>query len=339
MRRLASNTTDFAALLQKFFVKFLIKESNVSQRTVESYRDTFRLLLSYMQQVLHRAPATLTLKDFSSNIISDFLDYLEEVRGNCIRSRNARLAAIHTFYNYVITEKPDRAKMAKSILAIPTKRFEKPLLGFLSRDEMKAVLAAPDTLTWAGRRDTAMFAVLYNTGARVSELTHIRVKDVQIMDGAHCVKLHGKGRKQRTIPLWRETVSIVRSWIKSESLNDEQLLFTNRFQGELTRGSVAERFGLAVAKAQESCPQLRGRHVTCHTVRHTTAMHMLQAGLAIEVLSLWLGHESTETTMEYVEADLKMKERALKAVAPPGTRRPVYKASDATLQFLDSLLK
>jgi integrase/recombinase XerD len=331
--------TDFGSLLQKFFIKYLIKESNVSQRTIESYRDTFRLLLGYMQLKLHRSPSTMTLKDLRAPLISDFLDYLEEERGNCIRSRNARLAAIHTFYNYVITEKPEKSKMAQGILAIPTKRFEKPLLGFLSREEMKAILAAPDALTWAGRRDRVMFSVLYNTGARVSELLQIHVQDVQLVGGAPCVKLHGKGRKQRTIPLWRETASAVRSWIRSENLKEAQLLFCNRFGNELTRGTIAERFNLAVAKVQEKCPQLQGRHITCHSVRHTTAMHMLQGGLGIEVISLWMGHESTQTTMEYVEADTKMKEQALKTVAPLGTRKVVYTASDATLKFLDSLLK
>jgi integrase/recombinase XerD len=336
MRR-SNSITDFGALLQKFFAKELIKHRNVSQRTVESYRDTFRLLLMYMEQRLHRAPSSLTLCDFSADLISDFLDYLEEERGNCIRSRDARLAAIHTFYNYVVAEKADKIGTAQEILHIKTKRFEKPLLGFLSRDEMKAVLAAPDTSTWAGRRDHVMFSLMYNTGARVSEATQICVDDVQLAGSTSSVKLHGKGRKERTVPIWRETASTVRSWIKNEDLKEGQLLFFNRFKGQLTRGAVAERFSQAVANALQSCPQLRGRHVTCHTVRHTMAMHMLQGGVDIEVISLWLGHESIQTTMIYVEADLKMKEQALKAVAPTGTKRVIYKASDATLHFLDTL--
>jgi site-specific recombinase XerD len=182
-----------------------------------------------------------------------------------------------------------------------------------------------------------MFSLMYNTGARVSEIAKIRVEDVQLAGSTSSVKLHGKGRKERTVPIWRETASIVRSWIKSEDLTAGRLLFFSRFNGQLRRGAVAERFSLAVDKALRVCPQLRGRNVTCHTVRHTMAMHMLQGGVDIQVISLWLGHESVETTMEYVEADLKMKERALKAVAPAGTKRVLYKASDPTLHFLDSL--
>jgi integrase/recombinase XerD len=329
--------TDFGAMLQAFFAERLVRQLNVSPRTVESYRDTFRLLLRYAQQRLHRMPHSLTLEDVNASVVSDFLDYLEKERGNCVRSRDARLAAIHSFYKYVGQQKPERLRLAQEILALPSKRFEKPVLTFLSKEEMKSVLAAPDISTWAGRRDSVMFSLLYNTGARVSELAKICVEDAELMSTAPSVRLHGKGRKQRTIPLWRETVALLRSWIKAEGLRAGQLLFCNRFNTQLTRSAVAERFALAVTRAREKCTQMRGRHITCHTVRHTTAMHMLQGGIDIAVISLWLGHESIETTMQYVEADLKMKERALKAVAPPGTRRAAYKPSDPLLHFLESL--
>jgi integrase/recombinase XerD len=329
--------TDLGTMVQAFFAERLIRQLNVSPRTVESYRDTFRLLLRYAQQRLHRMPHSLTLEDVNASVVSGFLDYLEKERGNCIRSRDARLAAIHSFYKYVGRQRPDKLALAQEILALPNKRFEKPILTFLSKEEMSSVLAAPDISTWAGRRDSVMFSLLYNTGARVSELIQIRVEDVELGATAPCVKLHGKGRKQRTIPLWRETVLLLRSWIKDEGLKTEQLLFCNRFNTQMTRAAVAQRFALAVVKAREKCPQLRGRHITCHTTRHTTAMHMLQGGIDIAVISLWLGHESIETTMQYVEADLKMKERALKAVAPPGTRRAAYKPSDPLLHFLESL--
>jgi integrase/recombinase XerD len=329
--------TDLGTMLQKFFTERLIRQLNVSPRTVESYRDTFRLLLSYAQRRLHRVPHSLTLEDVNASLVSDFLDYLEKERGNCIRSRDARLAAIHSFYKYVGHEMPEKLRLAQEILALSMKRFEKRILTFLSKEEMNSVLAAPDTSTWTGRRDGVMFSLLYNTGARVSELIKICVEDVELGSPAPSVKLHGKSRKERTIPLWRETVALLRSWIKGEGLETGQLLFCNRFNTQLTRATVADRFALAVTKAREKYPQMRGRHITCHTVRHSTAMHMLQGGIDIAVISLWLGHNSIETTMQYVEADLKMKERALRAVAPPGTRRVVYKPSDPLLHFLESL--
>jgi integrase/recombinase XerD len=332
-----SQSTDFAVLLQRFFVERLIQQRNASPRTVESYRDSFRLLLSFALQTLHKPPATLALEDLDPALITGFLDHLETARGNCIRSRNARLAAIHAFYRYVSLQHPQALRLAQQVLAIPLKRFEKPLLGFLSAEEMKAVLAAPDGSRWAGQRDQIMFALLYNTGARISELINIRVQDMQLEANPACVRLHGKGRKQRTIPLWRETADRVRDWVKQQALKPEQLLFFNRFGNRMTRAAVAARMALAVIAATVHCPQLRGRHITCHTVRHATAMHLLQGGVDITVISLWLGHESPVTTHGYIEADLRMKEQALKAVVAPGTRSGRFKAKDDLLRFLESL--
>jgi site-specific recombinase XerD len=329
--------TEFAALLQRFFVERLIQQRNASPRTVESYRDSFRLLLSFAQETLHKPPAMLTLEDLDPVLITGFLDHLETARGNCIRSRNARLAAIHAFYRYVSLQYPQALRLAQQVLAIPVKRFEKPLLGFLSAEEMKAVLTAPDALRWAGQRDQIMLALLYNTGARVSELINIRVEDVQLDTSPATVRLHGKGRKQRTIPLWRETAGRVRGWVEEQALKAGQPLFSNRFGNKMTRAAVAARMNLAVMAATERCPQLRGRHITCHTVRHATAMHLLQGGVDITVMALWLGHESPVTTHGYVEADLRMKQQALKAVSPPGARSTRFKAKDNLLRFLEKL--
>ena len=331
-----TSPTDFAGLLQRFFAERLIQQRGMSPRTVESYRDSFRLLLNFAQQTLRKQPTTLTLQDVAPALVSGFLDHLETARGNCVRSRNARLAAIHAFYRYVSLQYPPALKLAQQILAIPLKRFEKPLLGFLSAEEMKAVLAAPDRSTRTGQRDQVMFALLY-TGARVSELINIRVQDVQLTANPPSVCLHGKGRKQRTIPLWRETATRVRDWVKRQALKPEQPLFSNRFGDRMTRAAVADRMASAVAAAIERCPQLRGRHITCHTVRHATAMHLLQSGVDITVIALWLGHENPTTTHGYVEADLRMKERALKAVKAPTVRRSRFKAKDDLLEFLESL--
>ena len=216
------------------------------------------------------------------------------------------------------------------------KRFERPLLGFLSRDEVQALLAAPDTATWCGRRDRVMFALLYNTGARVSEMISIRVADVTLA-ATSSVRLHGKGRKQRTVPLWKETAVEIRHWLKYADLRAEQPIVPNRKGLRMTRTNVAERLTLAITAATKQCPQLQGRKVSPHTIRHATAMHLLQAGVDLTVIALWLGHESPVTTHGYVEADLAMKERALATIAPPETKRKRYRPTDAVLKFLESL--
>lgn len=336
MNPLLNQPSEFSSLIQRFFLERLMQQKNASPRTVEAYRDTFRLLFIFAEQQLHKSPALLTLSDFNAILILDFLDYLEKERHNSIRSRNARLAAVHSFSRYLALQCPPALLLAQQILAIPTKRYEKPLLGYLSVDEIHALLGAPNPDTWFGQRDRIMLAMMYNTGARVSELTAIRVADVNTK-GAASVRLHGKGRKQRTVPLWKETVSQIRRWLKQQDLQDDQALLPNRHGQPMTRANVAARMALAVAIAQKHCPQLCGRHITPHSVRHTTAMHLLQSGVDITVIALWLGHESPATTHTYIEADLKMKERALAAIRPPEIKKERYQASNSLLKFLGSL--
>jgi len=336
MNSLLDQPSKFASLLQNFFLERLMQQKNASPRTIEAYRDTFRLLLTFAEQRLHKSPTKLTLNDFNIELILSFLDYLEKERHNSIRSRNARLAAIHSFSRYLALQCPPALLLAQQILAIPAKRFEKPLLGFLSVDEIRALLAAPRTDTWFGQRDRVMLAMLYNTGARVSELIGIRVSDVNI-EGAPSVRLHGKGRKQRTVPLWKETVLQIRRWLKQQNLRPDQPLLPNRYGQLMTRANAAERMALAVTAAEIQCPQLRGRHITLHSIRHTTAMHLLQSGVDITVIALWLGHESPNTTHGYIETDLAMKESALAAISPPTVKQARYHASDTLLSFLSSL--
>jgi site-specific recombinase XerD len=336
MNPLLSDPAEFAGLLQRFFAERLLQQRNASPRTVVAYRDTFRLLLSYAERERGKAPAKLALNDFDATLILDFLAHLETERHNTVRSRNARLAAVRAFSHYVALQCPPALLLAQQILAIPMKRFERPLLGFLSREEVQAVLAAPDAASWCGRRDHVMFALLYNTGARVSEMIGIRVADVTLA-ATSSLRLHGKGRKQRTVPLWKETASEIRDWLKSANLSSEQPLVPTRNGQPMTRTNVAERLTLAVAIATKQCPQLQGRKISPHTFRHTTAMHLLQAGVDITVIALWLGHESPVTTHGYIEADLAMKERALATLAPPETKRKRYHPTDALLNFLESL--
>lgn len=336
MNPLLAEPTEFAALLQRFFAERMLQQQAASPRTVAAYRDAFRLVLTYAERELGKPPAKLTLGDFDADLVLGFLTHLEEERHNTVRSRNARLAAIRAFVRYVAAQCPPALLHVQRILAIPMKRFDKPMLGFLSRNEVRALLDAPDTTTWCGRRDRVLLAVLYNTGARVSELIGIHVHDLEL-DVTPSVHLHGKGRKQRTVPLWKETAVEIRRWIEFTGLQQNQPLLPNRWGKPMTRSNVAERIARAAGTATERCPSLHERTISPHTVRHTTAMHLLQAGVDVTVIALWLGHESPVTTHSYVEADLAMKERALAAIAPLGTRRTCFRPTDALLKFLQAL--
>lgn len=336
MTSLLDDPAQFTGLLQRFFVDRLMQQQNVSPRTISAYRDSFRLLLSYIERTAGKSPASVTLKDFSATLILQFLTYLESERHNSIRSRNARLAAIRAFAHYIALQCPPAIDLAQRILSIPMKRFEKPLLGFLTRDEVQAMLATTDIHSWCGRRDHLLLTLLYNTGARVSELIEMRVSDV-VLDVAPCVRLHGKGRKQRTVPFWRNTASEIRQWLTYAALCPEQPLVPNRQGRAMTRSNVAERITRMVDRATEACPQLRNRRISPHTLRHTSAMHLLQAGVDITVIALWLGHESPVTTHGYVEADLAMKERALAAIEPLEKKRKRFHPTDKLLKFLERL--
>ena len=336
MNPLLTVPAEFAGLVQRFFADRLIQQQNASPRTVSAYRDTFRLLLSYAEREIGKPPAKLTLSDFDATLILNFLVHLETERHNTVRSRNARLAAIRAFANYVALQCPPALQLAQQILAIPMKRFERSLLGYLSREEVQAVLAAPDLTTWCGHRDRAMFALFYNTGARVSEMIGIRVADVTLA-ATSSVRLQGKGRKQRTVPLWKETAVEIRHWLKYADLRPDQPIVPTRKGLPMTRTNVADRLTLAITAASKQCPQMAERKISPHTWRHTTAMHLLQAGVDITVIALWLGHESPVTTHGYVQADLAMKERALATIDPPEIKHKRYRPSDAVLTFLESL--
>jgi site-specific recombinase XerD len=314
----------------------LIQQQNASAQTVAAYRDSFRLLLQFAQHHLGKAPERLTLTDLDAPLILAFLNHLESERHNTIRSRNARFAAIRSFLHFAAFKEPTALPVIQRGLAIPMKRFDKPLLGFLSRAEMQAILDAPDCTTWCGQRDRIMFATLYNTGGRVSEITGLQVADV-ILDGSAVVRIRGKGRKERSVPLWRTTALEIRRWLPRIDGKPDRPLFPGWSGTRMTRPAVTARLQLAVQRAAVSCPQLSKRRVSPHTVRHSTAMHMLQAGIDITLIALWLGHENPATTHMYVEADLAMKERALKAVQPPNIKQTRYQPTDRVLEFLQTL--
>jgi site-specific recombinase XerD len=257
----------FASLLQRFFTDRLIQQRNASPRTISSYRDTFRLLLQFAHQRLHKPPVKIDLADLDSTLIMAFLEHLEVKRHNTIRSRNARFAAIRSFMHYAALENPTALPTIQSVLAIPMKRFEKPLVGYLSREEIQTLIDAPDPGTWCGQRDRAMLATLYNTGARVSELIGMTVGDV-VLHRSSSVRIHGKGRKERTVPLWPTTAAELRSWLRRSSAAPQQRLFPNRSGGPMTRTGVTDRLKLAVKTAATRCPSLKDRRISPHIVRH-----------------------------------------------------------------------
>ena len=332
-------TIGFDQLVQDFFLRRLIDQQGVSHRTVESYRDAFELLFGFLEQRLRKNPSAFTLADLDAPAILDFLDHLETVRGNSARTRNARLAAIHSLMRYAAIRDPAALPVTSRVLAIPAKRFDKPVLGYLTRDEIAAILAAPDQRTWTGQRDAVLLAVAYNTGARVSELCGLRVRDV-LVDRQHALRLHGKGRKQRVIPLWDSTADTLRAWLHTTGSGPDTPTFPNRDGKPMTRSGVRDRLDRAVTTAAQTCPSLATRtsHVSPHTIRHTTAMHLLQSGTDLSVIALWLGHSSPAITYQYLEADLATKQATLDRLNDPNPEATTaFKPNDRLLAFLEQL--
>jgi site-specific recombinase XerD len=336
MSTVHGDVASLGALLQAYFCEHLIAHRDVSPATIATYRDTFRLLLSYAHGRTHTKPTDLSLVDIDAPLVIGFLAHLERDRGNSARSRNARLAAIRSFMSFAATRCPTALPSVQRVQAIPMKRFNRPLLGFLSSEEVAAILVAPDRSTWSGRRDHAMLTMFYNTGGRVSEITRMLVGDLTV-HGSPCVRIHGKGRKERAVPLWPSTCRVLRAWIRGAKLEPDAPLFPNRHGEKMSRSGIETRLAAALASAAGPCPSLKRRHVSPHTLRHTTAMHLLQAGVDVTVIALWLGHENPVTTHQYVEADLAMKKRALDRLQEPRARRARSTPSDALLAFLDGL--
>lgn len=330
-------TPSFAMLVQRFFTEHLTHHRAVSSRTVAAYSDTFRLLLQFVERHTGKSPTSLKLIDLDAKLVLAFLDHLERDRKNGARSRNARLAALRSFLKYAAHHDLSALGIIEQTLAVPMKRFDRPMLGYLTRPEMQAILDAPDTETWAGQRDHALFTLFYNTGARVSEMIDVRVENL-ILDTSPSVHLTGKGRKQRTVPLWRSTVTVMRAWKRRQGVTvGSAPMFPNRSGGAMSRSNVTQRLALAVETAASQHPQLLARSISPHTFRHTTAVHLLQSGVDMSVIALWLGHESPSTTHMYLEADLAMKERALGRLQPPAKSGTRYKPPDRLLQFLQGL--
>ncbi len=324
-------------LLQHFFQKHLLVERQLSNSTVRSYRDTFRLLINFIQERTQRAGSQQRLDDWDAPLILDFLDHLETRRGCSARSRNARLAAIHTFMRYVCRNRPDFLELGGRVLAIPNKRHSQSLVGYLSAEELRAILKAPDPASPNGRRDRLLFQLLYDTGARVSEIVALNREALNLADSPQTVSFWGKGRKQRVIPLQAETVRQLRRWLDRNCPEPSSPLFVNRFGNRLSRFGIHKRLNQAAQQAARKCSSLRRRKVFPHLIRHTTAMRMLQSGIDITSISLWLGHESPLTTHQYVEADLEMKQKILGSLEEPNATSAVFRPKDSLLAFLEAL--
>lgn len=323
-------------LLQSFFVEHLPAHRRASPQTVAGYRDAFRLLLRFLDRTTKKAPSLLRVDDLDAPNIFAFLDHLEQERANGARSRNARLAAIRSFFRLVALREPCCIPVATRVLAVPIKRTDKRLIGYLTRPEIEAILASADQSRWSGQRDHALLLALYNSGARVSEIIALRRRQIRFGD-TNFLELNGKGRKERTVPMWGKTARTLKRWLEVIPAIPEAIVFPNARGAPLSRDGAAYILKQAVDGAKTTCATLADKKVTPHVLRHTTAMHLLQSGVDMAVIALWLGHESIETTHSYIEADLRTKEQALEKVAPagPGFRR--FQPDDKLLAFLEAL--
>jgi site-specific recombinase XerD len=324
-----------APTLQAFFTDRLIRQRRVSAQTIESYRDTLRLLLSYVQATTGKPPAALGWDDLGHQVITAFLDHLETGRGNSARTRNLRLTAIRSLFRYAALCHPEHAALISRVLAIPAKRYDKPEISFLTEPEAGALASAPDQQRWEGRRDRALIVLALQAGLRVSEIISLSNADITLGTGAH-VSCTGKGRKQRAVPLTKPTQAILRTWMDERAGTPGDPLFPTRTGRRLSRDAVERRIAIHAATAAADCPTLTGKKLHPHVLRHTCAMDLLRARVDTAVIALWLGHADIRSTDAYVHADMTIKEKAL-AATPAAIPAGRYQPPDAILAFLETL--
>jgi len=322
--------------VQRFFTDRLVAQLRASPNTIASYRDTFRLLLEYACDRLGRMPTDLQVADIDADLIGGFLSFIETDRGNGARSRNARLSAIRSFFRYVAVNEPQLLHHCQRILAMPAKRHEKRTVAYLTRSEIEELIAAPDAATWFGRRDRALLMLALQTGLRVSELINLTCGDVALGTGAH-VRCMGKGRKERSTPLRKDCVRVLRAWLTERAGEEADPVFVSNRGDRLSRDAVERIVRTHVSTAAEMCGSLKSKRVTPHVLRHSAAMELLQNGVDRTVIALWLGHESVETTQMYIHADIRMKERAMARTQPVKAKPGRYRPTDALLAFLEAL--
>jgi len=328
----------FTATLQSFFTTYLISQKAASPHTLAAYRDTFKMLLTHLHDTTGPTPDAVEFTDVNAEAITEFLRYLETGRHNTVRTRNARLAALHAFFAYAAYHHPEHAEVIARVMAIKSKKTSTTVLTYLTDAEADALLSAPDQTTATGRRDHTIILVLLTTGLRVSELTALTREDLHLTTPSYLL-CHGKGRKDRITPLNKTTAAALSQWVdRSPGDPVERPVFTAQGSTDpISRDAIAARLRIHTATAATSCPTMASKRVTPHTLRHTTAMRMLNAGIDITTIALWLGHESTQATQAYLHADLSMKERALARLTPIGTRGKRYAPQGELLTFLENL--
>jgi len=328
--------TTAAATVQAFFTERLVHQRRASGHTISAYRDTPRLLLTFAAARTGTLPCHLGFAELNAPVVAAFLDHLDHDRGNSIRTRNARLAAIHSLFAFAALRHPEHAADIDRVLAIPPKRADQTIVTFLTDEETQALLAAPDRATRTGRRDHAWILLAIQTGLRASEPTSLTCADVHLGTGAY-VACHGKGRKDRITPLAPETVTTLRAWLTEYPGAPEDPLFSTNRGGPLSHDALQQRLSTHTTRAGQTCPSLASKNVTPHVLRHTAAMRLLHAGVDITVIALWLGHENVTTTQTYLQADMALKQRALDRTTPPDTTPGRYKPPDQLLAFLEAL--
>ena len=329
----------FQVLLQKFFLTWLIKQRNVSPETIKSYRDTFKLFIKYLECDHKIKPSVITISCLEAENILGFADFLEKKRENQSKTINNRLSAIKSFLRYLSFEIPEYSGLLSRSLMIPLRKEEKRQMDFLTKEEYQALVDSCELDSTLGRRDKLMLLLLYNTGVRVSELIGIKIKDI-IMDAnglPSYIHIYGKGRKERDIPLWKSTATFLRFFIECHDTNNDTKLFINRTDGILTRSGVRYRLECLVKKASKLTPSMNLKTITPHTFRHSVALNLLQSGIDISTIAIWLGHESIVTTHKYMEADMEMKRRTLEKIQEPGDNSYQFHPDNSMLTFLDSL--
>lgn len=325
-----------APTLQAFFTDRLTRQLQASPRTIASYRDTLRLLLCFTQKRTGKQPAKLDWDDLNQTVISAFLEHLETDRRNGARTRNLRLTAIRSLFKYAALRHPEHASVIAQVLSIPPKRHQKRQISFLTADESRALIHAPDQSRWEGRRDRAILTLTIQAGLRVSELIALNVGDIQLGTGAH-VRCEGKGRKQRTVPLTTPAHTVLSAWLRERAGRPSDPLFATRTGRRLSRDAIEQRVTTHAATATKNCPSLAGKQLHPHVLRHSCAMSLLQAGVDTTVIALWLGHADVRSTQPYLHADLTIKEKTLALVTPADVKPGRYKPKDATLAFLEGL--
>lgn len=327
--------SSLAPILQGYFTQRLAQR-RASPATVASYRDTFRLLLRYAAEATGKTPSKLAVSDLDATTIGAFLDHLETVRSNSVATRNTRLIAIRSLFNYAALASPEDAETVRRVLAIPTKRTDTTVVSYLTRPETDALLAAPDRHSPLGQRDHALILLGVQAGLRVSELTAAVCSDVTFGTGAN-IHTTGKGRRQRCTPLLPATATLLQDWLRHRQASPDDPLFATRAGGHLSTDAVKDLLDKHVRTATPHCPSLAAKRITPHTLRHTCAMNLLQSGIDVATIALWLGHASTHATQAYLHADLQMKEQALSRTAPTPQGRNRYKPPDSLLAYLENL--